>query len=116
METSKRNVIKSYNSQNAYKDLELATINLDEDIFNLKCNVELRTSQFQRLVTESIRNSSKNSPGLTGSQNPKESIFSSNNYGLSTLTEVKAEQKPKNSRGSTGGPKVKTKKPYCNLI
>ena len=110
-------------SQNVYKNLELTTLNLDEEVFNLKCNVELRTSQFQRLVTETIRNSSRKSNGQTASDFPKESIFSSNNYGLSTLSEVKPEpvtqapvKRNRRSTGSTGGQKVKTKKPYCTLI
>ncbi len=107
----------------------MSTINLDEEIFALKCDIDLRIMQLQRLKQESIRNSSRQSNGLTTSDVPKESIFSSNNYGLSTLSEVKPEPRQptittrrtrdtgdSNLRGSVGGPKVKTKKPYCTLI
>lgn len=120
MEALKRDVHSSNSSQNVYKNVELTSINLDEDIFNLKCNIELRTSQFQRLITEMRNQAARGSGGTIGNQGAKESIFSSNNYGMSTLTEAKAEieteRRSKNNRRSTGGPKVKTKKPYCSLI
>lgn len=103
----------------------MSTINLDEEIFSLKCDIDLRIMQLQRLKQESIRNSSLGSNGFKTSEVPKESIFSSNNYGLSTLSEVKPEPRQatitrktrdSGSRGSFGGPKVKTKKPYCTLF
>lgn len=103
-------------------------MNIDEEIFSFKCNIELRTSQLQRLLTTaSSRQTMKSGTNqLDQSEPPKESIFSSNNYGVSTLSGPGMNPSKIDSAGgytekrtsirSTGGPKVKTSKPYCTLI
>jgi len=110
-----------------YKRYEMDKVKIEEEIYNYKSNIELRTSQLIRLKTESIRQSSGRADSSTKmNEVAKESIFSNNNYGVSTITQTpKAannQERPVNSvpakpnRGSTGGPKVKTKKGYCTLI
>ena len=101
-------------------------VKLEEEIYNYKSNIELRTSQLIRLKTESIRTSTGRGIDSTKSNEvAKESIFSNNNYGVSTITQTKpraadtttqGSKENTKGRGSTGGPRVKTKKPYCTLI
>ena len=101
-------------------------VKLEEEIYNYKSNIELRTSQLVRLKTESVRMSSGRGVESTTPNEPaKESIFSNNNYGVSTITQSKPNatgnaaqntQRNTKGRGSTGGPRVKTNKPYCTLV
>lgn len=108
--------------QRAYKNLEYDIVKLEEDIFNIKSNIELRTSQLSRLKIEISRVSSQkdrlsNGKNTTSNNTGTESIFSSNNYGVSTLSQPKkVDTRPVKNRNSTGGPKVKTDKPYCTLV
>lgn len=91
---------------------------LEEDIFDMRSNIELRSSQLSRLKIEMSRVSSSKDTNRNSKDTGKESIFSSNNYGVSTLTQTKPDPHhlPKKNRNSTGGPKVKTNKPYCTLV
>ncbi len=111
----------AYVRQNVYKNLEYDIVKLEEDIFNIKSNVELRTSQLSRLKIEISRISSQKDRTSNGgntltAETGKESIFSSNNYGVSTLSQPKQTPNNNRRRGSTGAPKIKTDKPYCTLI
>lgn len=89
---------------------------LEEEIYNYRSNIELRTSQLVRLKTEKAARVSA-TPGDGGSRpmTMQESIFSSNNYGVSTLSQPNFKHTLPD-RGTTHGPRVKTKKPYCTLI
>lgn len=119
------------------KSYEQQRVKIDEEIFNYRSNVDLRTSQLVRLKNDPNRGSGGRTtsqaatardthrettggglsqPGPTVANS--ESIFS-NNYGVSTISQEKPlkalqTQKAPPKRGTTGGPKVNETKPYCN--
>ena len=103
---------------------------IDEEAFNLQCNIELRTSQLSRLLVMSNRQSFRSTNQIDLSEPPKDAVISGTKYGTSTLTvkndgvsrfesmspSVRKSSASGSSRSTAGGPKIKTGKPYCSLI
>lgn len=108
-----------------FKETESASIKVDEESFNLQCNMELRTSQLQRLMTAPSKKISNMDRIGERAELGKGVEMSESNFGMSYQTSPSRVDSDRQSKGklsfngsvkSTGGPKVKTGKPYCALI
>ncbi len=121
MEAHERTVAPGDASQRKYKEFDAQTTKLEDEIKHCKAHIDLRTTQMNALKSRGSKGFSVGTKDrASNNQYLQESdgIFSGNgNYGVSTISAVSSNPSPtKKNRKSTEGPKVKTNKPYCELI
>ena len=120
METHERTVATGDASQRKYKEFDAQTTKLEDEIKHCKAHIDLRTTQMNALKTRGSKGFSVGAKDRSSNKQylqESDGIFSGNgNYGVSTISAVSSNPSPVKNRKSTEGPKVKSNKPYCELI